>query len=109
MFDPTRHAVLCSTCRSIGVACDGHPCDVCEGPGAFHRLVLPIKIVAACELDPVPDMLFQRMAVMSARYCDDRVILRGVTDRGMGLTATIPVERWARHSYSEFVEKGLWF
>src|SRR2546430_14855759 len=89
MNDVTRSAVLCTTCRSMGVLPDGHPCHVCEGPGTFHRLVVPIRIVAAADLDPVPDMLFQRMAVMSAHHFDGRVILRGVTDRGMGLAASI--------------------
>lgn len=109
MNDHTRSAVLCTTCRSMGVMPDGHPCHVCDGPGTFHRLVVPIRIVAASDLTPVPDMLFQRMAVMSAHHLDDKVILRGVTDRGMGLTASISIERWVRNSHCSFVEQGSWF
>ena len=109
MSEITRSAVLCTTCRSMGIMPDGYPCHVCDGPGTFHRLVVPVKIVAASDLAPVPDILFQRMAVLSAHHLDDKVILRGVTDRGMALTASISVERWARNSHCSFVEQGTWF
>jgi hypothetical protein len=109
MRDLTRSAVLCTICRSMGVLEDGRSCHVCDGPGSFHRLVIPIKIVAACDLDPVPDMLFQRLAVMSSRHAGDKVILRGVTDRGFGLVAGMPAERWARASQLTFIEEGRWF
>jgi hypothetical protein len=93
----------------MGLMPDGYPCHVCEGPGAFHRLVIPIRIVAATDLDPAPDVIFQRMAVMSAECLEGKVILRGVTDRGMGLTTSMSAERWARNSCVSFVEEGLWY
>lgn len=109
MRDLSRSAVLCTTCRSMGILEDGQPCHVCDGPGTFHRLVVPIKIIAACDLDPIPDMLFKRMAVISASRWADRVVVRGVTDRGMGLVTGIPVDRWAHAAHLSFIEEGRWF
>jgi hypothetical protein len=93
----------------MGIMPDGHPCHVCEGPGAFHRLVIPIWIVAASDLEPAPDVIFQRMAVTSAHQVDGKVILHGVTDRGTCLVAWMPADRWARSSSVSFVEEGMWF
>jgi len=50
--------------------------------------------VAASDLSPVPDMMFRRMAILLSEPAQDgRVLVRGVTDRGMG-----PLRRDARRS-----------
>lgn len=109
MSNVSRSAVLCTTCRSMGILEDGEPCHVCEGPGSFHRFVFPIKIVAACDLDPVPDVLFQRMAVVSASRLGDQMVLSGITDRGLSLVACMALDRWAGATPSILIEQGKWY
>jgi hypothetical protein len=71
---------------------------------------VPLKIVAAADLSPIPDMLFRRMAILLHEDTDDgRVLLRGVTDRGMGLTAAMPADRFKEIAHSEFAEHEAWW
>src|SRR5262252_646330 len=83
-------------------------CTRCQASGELPRLVIPIKIVAASDLTPTPDMAFLRLAVMLTEHTDDgRVIVRGVTDAGLGLVAAMPAARFAEIAHTEFVESGM--
>jgi len=102
--------VRCTRCQASGIISAGDVCPQCEGPGDFPRLYVPLKIVAAADLSPIPDMLFRRMVVLLHEYADDgRVLLRGVTDGGMGLSAAMPEARFKEIAHSEFVEYGAWW
>jgi hypothetical protein len=109
MADLERSAVLCIACHSSGLDGASHGCIRCESAGAFHRLTLAIKIVTAADLSPVPDITFQRMAVLSAQREGERVLVRGLTDRGTILVAAVPANRFAEILDVEFVEGGRWW
>ena len=71
---------------------------------------MPLNIIAATDLVPAPDMSFRRLTVMLSEHTDDgRVVVRGVTDEGLGLVASLPAARFAAITYSEFVELGTWW
>lgn len=102
----SRGTVRCTRCRATGLLEDRAVCPLCEGAGEYQRLVVPIKIVAAADLWPAMDMSFRRLAVMLSEHTEDgRVLLRGVTDRGMGLAASMAAGRFAEIAHSEFAER----
>jgi hypothetical protein len=104
----SRATVYCTACQAFGVLPQGGVCPTCEGTGEFPRLAVPIKIVAAVDLSPIPDMSFRRMAVLLTEYsADGRVVLRGVTDGGIGLVASMSAIRFAEIVQVEFVESSL--
>jgi hypothetical protein len=106
----SRATVRCTRCKAAGVLPDGDVCPLCEGAGEFQRLIVPLKIVAAADLVPTPDMSFRRLTVMLSEHTDDgRVVVRGVTDEGLGLVASIPAARFAAIAHIEFVESGTWW
>ena len=103
----SRAPVRCTRCQAFGVLPQGGVCPICEGAGELPRLAIPIKIVAASDLTPTPDMAFRRLAVMLTEHTDDgRVVVRGVTDAGLGLVAAMPAARFAEIAHVEFVESG---
>ena len=107
MTPVSRATVRCTRCQAFGVLPQGGVCPVCEGAGDLARLVVPLKIIAAADLVPAPDMSFRRLAVMLSEESEDgRVVVRGVTDQGMGLVATLPAERFRAIAHVEFVEAG---
>jgi len=110
-MDPVSRANLrCTRCRAFGVLSSGGVCPICEGTGDFPRLVVPLKIVAAADLVPTPDMAFRRLAVMLSQQTDDgRVLVRGVTDEGLGLVAALPAARFREIAHTEFIEAGTWW
>jgi hypothetical protein len=70
-------------------------------------LIVPLKIVAAVDLVPTPDMSFKRLVIMLSEHTDDgRVIVRGVTDQGLGLVASLPAARFREIAHMDFVESG---
>ncbi len=74
----------------------------------FPRLAVPIKIVAAVDLSPIPDMSFRRMTVLLTEHsADGRVVVRGVTDSGIGLVASMSAARFAEIAQVEFVESSV--
>ena len=106
----SRATVRCTRCQAAGVLPQGGVCPICEGVGEFIRLIVPLKIVAAADLVPTPDMSFRRMTVMLSEHTEDgRVVLRGVTDEGLGLVASMPAARFAEIRHVEFVESGTWW
>ena len=110
MIPVSRATVRCTRCRTAGVLSQGKVCPVCEGPGDFPRLIVPLKIVAAADLVPTPDMSFRRMTVLLSEHTDDgRVVVRGVTDAGLGLVASLPAARFGQIRHVEFVEAGTWW
>ena len=110
-MDPVSRANLrCTRCRAFGVLSSGGVCPICEGPGVFPRLVVPLKIVGAADLVPTPDMCFRRLVVMLSEHIDDgRVLVRGVTDQGLGLVAALPAARFREIAHTAFVEAGTWW
>jgi len=106
----SRPSVRCTHCQGSGISPEGGICPRCEGPGSFPRLFVPLKIIAAVDLSPVPDMLFRRMVVLLHERGDDgRVLVRGVTDQGMGLSAAMSEARFKEIAHSEFVEHDGWW
>ena len=101
----SRVPVLCTRCQAFGLLQQGSVCPICQGAGQFPRLILPLKIVAAVNLDPEPDASFKRMVVTLAQQTDDgRVVVRGVTDQGMGLVASLSAARFAETGNASFGE-----
>lgn len=110
MTPVSRALVRCTRCRTAGVLPQGEVCPFCEGAGDFPRLIVPLKIIAAVDLVPAVDMSFRRMTVMLSEHADDgRVVVRGVTDAGLGLVASLPAARFAQIRHVEFVESGNWW
>lgn len=106
----SRATVRCTRCRAAGILPEGGVCPLCEGAGEYQRLIVPLKIVAAADLVPTPDMSFRRLTVMLSEHTDDgRVVVRGVTDEGLGLVASLPAARFAAIAHIEFVESGTWW
>jgi hypothetical protein len=110
-MDPVSRANLrCTRCRAFGVLSSGGVCPICEGAGELARLVVPLKIVGAADLVPAPEMSFCRLVVMLSEHTDDgRVVVRGVTDQGLGLVAALPAARFRELPHIEFVEVGTWW
>jgi hypothetical protein len=103
----SRATVRCTPCRAAGVLPEGGVCPLCYGAGEYQRLIVPLKIVGATDLVPTPDMSFHRMTVMLSEHTDDgRVVIRGVTDQGLGLVAALPSARFAQIAFTEFVESA---
>ena len=103
----SRVPVRCTRCRAFGLLSQGRVCPICEGTGELARLIVPLTIVAAADLSPMPDMAFRRLAVMLAEYTEDgRVVVRGVTDQGLGLVASLSAARFRELAPAEFVESG---
>jgi hypothetical protein len=103
----SRATVRCTRCQAFGVLPQGGVCPICEGAGELARLIVPLKIVAAGDLRPTPDMAFKRLVVMLSEHTDDgRVLVRGVTDQGLGLVASLPAARFREIAHVEFVESG---
>lgn len=110
MAPVSRATVRCTRCQTAGVLPQGEVCPACEGAGDFPRLIVPLKIVTALDLIPTPDMSFRRMTVMLSEHTEDgRVLVRGVTDAGLGLVASLPATRFAQIRHVEFVEAGTWW
>ncbi|HLK90201.1 MAG TPA: hypothetical protein VKZ18_09925 [Polyangia bacterium] len=108
MIPVSRATVRCTRCRAFGVLPEGGVCPICEGAGDLPRLIVPLKIVAAADLVPAPDMAFRRLAVMLSEHTDDgRVVVRGVTDQGLGLVASLPEARFREIAHVEFLESGV--
>jgi hypothetical protein len=106
----SRATVRCTRCKAAGVLPNGEVCSLCDGAGEYQRLIVPLKIVGATDLVPTPDMSFLRMTVMLSEHTDDgRVIVRGVTDQGLGLVAAVPAARFREIAHTEFVEAGTWW
>jgi len=105
----SRAIVYCTACQAFGVLPQGGVCPICEGAGEFPRLAVPIKIVAAVDLSPIPDMSFRRMAVLLTEHSADGriVVVRGVTDGGIGLVASMSAARFAEIAQVEFVESSV--
>ena len=105
----SRATVYCTACQAFGIVTNGGGvCSVCEGAGEFPRLAVQIKIVAAVDLSPIPDMSFRRMAVLLTEHsADGRVVLRGVTDGGIGLVVSMSAARFAEIAQVEFVESSV--
>ncbi len=107
MTPVSRPTVRCTRCQAFGVLPHGGVCPICEGGGELTRLIVPLKIVAAVDLVPMPDMSFKRLAVLLSEEIDDgRVLVRGVTDQGMGLLASLPAARFREIAHVEFAESG---
>lgn len=98
----------CTRCQAFGVLPQGGVCPICEGGGELPRLIVPLKIVAAVDLTPAPDMDFKRLTVMLSEHTDGgRVVVRGVTDQGLGLVASMPAARFREIAHVEFIESGM--
>lgn len=106
----SRATVRCTRCRATGVLPEGGFCPLCEGDGEYRRLVIPIKIVAAADLLSNVDLTFRRMAVVLANRGDDGTVeCRGVTDRGLGLVASVASVRYDEIAHSDFIEATTWW
>jgi len=105
----SRTPVFCTACQAFGVVANGGGvCTVCEGAGTLPRIAVLLKIVAAGDLSPSPDIAFKRMAVILSEHTDDgRVLLRGVTENGIGLVAAMPAARFAEIRQVEFTESSV--
>src|SRR5438067_2384159 len=104
MTPVSRALVRCTRCRTAGTVAKG-VCPVCEGHGDFPRLVVPLKIIAAADLVAANGMSFRRVAVMLSEHTDDGlVVVRGVTDAGLGVVASLPAARFDQIRCVEFVE-----
>jgi hypothetical protein len=105
----SRTPVFCTACQAFGIVANGGGvCTVCEGAGELPRIFVQLKIVAASELSPEPDISFKRLAVMLSEQTDDgQVLLRGVTDSGIGLVAAMPAARFAEIRQVEFIESSV--
>lgn len=107
MIPVSRATVRCTRCLAFGVLPQGGVCPICEGGGELARLIVALKIVAAVDLVPTPDMFFKRLAVMlSEQTHDGRVLVRGVTDEGVVLVASLPAARFREIPEVEFLESG---
>jgi hypothetical protein len=107
MIPVSRATVRCTRCQAAGILPDGGVCPICEGVGEFPRLVVPIKIVAAVDLSPLPDMCFRRLAVMLSEHTPaGKVVIRGVTDGGVGFVGGMTAARFAEVCDVEFLEAG---
>jgi helicase len=94
----------------VGVLPEGGVCPLCDGAGEYQRLIVPLKIIGATDLVPTPDMSFLRMTVLLSEHTEDgRVVVRGVTDQGLGLVASLPAGRFREIAHTEFVEAGTWW
>jgi len=101
----SRVPVLCTRCQAFGVLQMGGVCSICQGAGELPRIVVSLKIIAAADLDPEPDAHFKRMVVTLAHQSEDgKVVVRGLTDQGMGLVASLPASRFALIDVTEFGE-----
>jgi hypothetical protein len=106
----SRATVRCTRCRAAGVLPERGVCPLCDGAGEYQRLIVPLKIIGASDLVPAPDMSFLRMAVLLFEHTDDgRVVVRGVTDQGLGLVASLSAARFREIAHTEFVEAGTWW
>lgn len=106
----SRATVRCTRCRAAGVLPEGGVCPLCDGAGEYQRLIVPLKIIGATDLVPLPDMSFLRMSVLLSEHTDDgRVVVRGVTDQGLGLVASLPATRFREIAHTEFVETATWW
>lgn len=110
MTPVSRALVRCTRCRTAGVVAKGVVCPACEGRGDFARLAVPLKIIAATDLVAGNSMSFRRVAVMLSEHTDDGlVVVRGVTDAGLGVVASLPAARFNQIRCVEFVESGNWW
>jgi hypothetical protein len=110
MVTLSRGTVRCTRCRATGLFDGRAVCPLCEGSGEYQRLIVPLKVVSAADLFPSLDVSFRRMAVMLSEHTGDgRVVLRGVTDAGMGLVALMTADRFAEIAHSEFAERDTWW
>lgn len=106
----SRATVRCTRCRASGVLAQGVVCDLCGGAGEYRRLVVPLKILCVGDLLSDRGMSFQRMAVLLSEHTDDgKVLLRGVTDRGVGLVTSMAAERFGEIAHEDFVETTTWW
>ena len=106
----SRGTVHCTRCRASGLVDDRSVCPLCDGAGEYQRLIVPLKVIAVSDLSPTPDLAFRRMAVLLSEHSDDgRVLVRGVTDAGMGLAASVSASRFSKVAHSEFVECERWW
>ena len=106
----SRATVRCTRCRAAGVLPEGGVCPLCDGAGEYQRLIVPLKVIGATDLVPAADMSFLRMTVLFSEHTDDgRVVVRGVTDQGPGLVASLPAARFREIAHTEFVEAGTWW
>ena len=106
----SRATVRCTRCRAAGVLPEGSVCPLCDGAGEYQRLIVPLKIIGATDLVPALDMSFLRMTVLLSEHTEDgRVVVRGVTDQGLGLVASLPAPRFREIAHTEFVEAGTWW
>lgn len=101
----SRVPVLCSRCQAFGVLQMGGVCLTCQGAGELPRMIVSLKIIAAVDLEPEPDASFKRMVVTLAHQAEDgKVVVRGLTDQGMGLVGSLPASRFAQIGAAEFGE-----
>ena len=106
----SRATVRCTRCRAAGVLPERGVCPLCDGAGEYQRLIVPLKIIGATDLVPAPDMSFLRMTVLLSEHTEDgRVVVRGVTDQGLGRVASLPAARFREIAHTEFVEVGTWW
>ena len=103
----SRVPVLCTRYQAFGVLQMGGVCSICQGAGELPRMIVSLKIIAAGDLDPEPDVCFKRMVVTLAHRAEDgKVVVPGLTDQGMGLVASLPATRFEQISAVEFGDDG---
>jgi hypothetical protein len=106
----SRATVRCTRCGASGVVAQGVVCTLCGGAGEYRRLVVPLKILGVGDLLSDRGMSFHRMAVLLAEHIDDgKVLLRGVTDRGVGLVTSMAADRFGKTGHEDFVETTTWW